>query len=228
LKSAVHILSGVTVLHEDNHVIAVFKPAGLLTQGDETGDASLLELTKGYLKQKYEKPGNVFLGLVHRLDRPVSGVVVFGRTSKAASRLSEQFRSRSVEKIYLAWVQGTPKAPSGTLVHYLRPGDKRMEIFDEPKPDTKEASLDFRLLRSEGGISLLEVTLHTGRKHQIRAQLARLGTPILGDTRYGGPRGSGDGIGLVAHLIRFDHPTKQERIEVRAPQSALEREGLRP
>lgn len=222
-------MSGVTVLHEDNHVIAVFKPAGLLTQGDSTGDASLLELTKAYLKEKYAKPGNVFLGLVHRLDRPASGVVVFGRTSKAASRLSEQFRSRSVEKRYLAWVEGVPRTASGELSHHLVEGEKRVLAYEAPREGTKPAKLAYRTLASRDGISLLEVDLHTGRKHQIRAQLSAMGTPIVGDTRYGAKRKDGaPGIGLLAYWLSFDHPTKEERLEIRAPESALERGGLRP
>lgn len=222
-------MSGVTVLHEDNHVIAVFKPAGLLTQGDSSGDVSLLELTKAYLKEKYRKSGNVFLGLVHRLDRPASGVVVFGRTSKAASRLSEQFRSRSVEKKYLAWVEGSPTRASGTLNHHLLEGEKRVLAFDEPREGTKPARLDYRSVAEKGGITLLEIELHTGRKHQIRAQLSAMGTPILGDTRYGGQKKDGEpGIGLLAYSLSFDHPTQKERIEVRAPKSTLKRAGLAP
>lgn len=221
-------MSGVTVLHEDNHVIAVFKPAGLLTQGDASGDPCLLDLTKAYLKAKYDKPGNVFLGLVHRLDRPVAGVVVFGRTSKAASRLSEQIRGRSVDKIYRAWVEGEPSPPQGLLTHHLVQGEKKVLVFDEPKPGTKPATLEYKRLGAKDGITLLEVRLHTGRKHQIRAQLAAIGTPILGDIKYGATRKDGaPGIGLVAYSLSFDHPTRDERIEVRAPEGALERAGLK-
>lgn len=222
-------MSGVTVLHEDNHVIAVFKPAGLLTQGDASCDPSLLDLTKQYLKEKYGKPGNVFLGLVHRLDRPVAGVVVFGRTSKAASRLSEQFRTRGVEKIYWAWVEGEPSPKAGSLAHYLRQGEKRVEVADAESEDAKLAKLEYLTLAARDGITLLEVRLLTGRKHQIRVQLASLGTPILGDGKYGGKRTDGrPGIGLVAHTLIFDHPTLKERIQVTAPNEALDRAGVSP
>ncbi len=221
-------MSGVTVLHEDNHVIAVFKPAGLLTQGDSTGDPCLLDLTRAYIKEKYAKPGNVFLGLVHRLDRPAAGIVVFGRTSKAASRLSEQFRTRTVEKIYRAWVEGEPDYPHGTLTHHLVEGEKKVEVHLAPKPGTKVATLEYLVLATMGGITLLEVRLHTGRKHQIRAQLAAIGTPILGDIRYGGKKKDGKpGIGLLAYSLSFDHPTREERIVIKAPDYALERAGLK-
>ncbi len=207
------------VLYEDNHLIAVFKPAGLLTQGDETGDESLMDVVKAFLKEKYGKPGNVFLGLIHRLDRPVAGVVLFGKTSKGAARLSEQFRTRAVKKIYQAVVEGAPKAPQGELIGVV---------------DGKPAQLSYRVLGTSGGRSLVEVELGTGRKHQIRIQFSEIGCPIVGDIRHGAAEAAREaeqairrgllppfppGIALVAKRLEFDHPVrKEERIIVEIPE----------
>jgi 23S rRNA pseudouridine1911/1915/1917 synthase len=212
------------VLYEDNHVIAVFKPAGLLTQGDRTGDMSLLELTRKWLKEKYAKPGNVFLGLVHRLDRPVAGVVVFGKTSKGASRLSESFRRRTVVKEYWAVVEGAPPKAEGRLEDRMDwPTEGKAEILlpGDDRPG-KMAVLDYRVLQRGTRTSLVEIHLGTGRKHQIRAQLAHLGTPIVGDQKYGA-RTTGDvAMGLICRRLEWDHPVKEERVSVSVPESITE------
>lgn len=203
------------VLYEDNHVIAVVKPARVPIQGDISGDSSLLELVKAYLKAKYEKPGNVFLGLVHRLDRPVSGVVVFAKTSKAASRLSESFRTRDVEKVYQAWVEGSVKG-QGQLKHFLKSEEGRpVEVRANSFEGAKEAILNYRVLETGSEKSLLEITLLTGRKHQIRAQLGIIGHAILGDKKYGSKFKFREGeIALTAVRLKFPHPTKEESILV--------------
>lgn len=204
------------VLYEDNHLIAVLKPAGVLTQSDTPGGSSLMTLTKDWLKEKYAKPGNVFLGLLHRLDRGVAGIVLFAKTSKGASRLSEQFRSREVKKIYHATVEG--EAPArGRLVHYLSTeAVPRVRVSETPGPDLKEAALAYRRLKRGGGESVLEIELETGRKHQIRAQLAHIGHPIVGDAKYGA-RERRDVIALVAKRLEFAHPITGERMVLEAP-----------
>jgi 23S rRNA pseudouridine1911/1915/1917 synthase len=206
------------VLFEDNHLIAVFKPAGLLTQADATGDASLLEMTRAWLKEKYKKPGNVFLGLVHRLDRPVSGVVLFAKTSKAAGRLSEQFRLRSLKKEYLALVESGLE-PFGTLSHFVRWENDRAIASGDESDGGKAARLSYRVRDSARGLSLIEISLETGRKHQIRSQFAAAGFPIVGDKRYGsGIVFQSKGIGLMALRLQFSHPVKREdRITVEVP-----------
>jgi 23S rRNA pseudouridine1911/1915/1917 synthase len=209
-------LSSDSVLFEDNHVLAVVKPAGLLTVGDRTGDITLLELARQYVKTKYGKPGNVFLGVVHRLDRPVSGVVVFARTGKAASRLSEQFRRGSVEKVYHAWVAGRPPKAAGTLEDLLVKDHARNVVRTESAgtPNARYASLHFRTLRRGNMRTLLEIRLETGRSHQIRVQLAARGMPIVGDVKYGGPRA--DLFGLHAAELTFQHPVTHQAITLRA------------
>ncbi len=179
----------VKVLYEDNHFIAVYKPAGLLVQGDHSGDPTLMDEVKYYLKQKYNKPGNVFLGMVHRLDRPVSGIVIFGKTSKGASRLSEQIRNRTIQKIYHALVIGTPKQPSGTLINYLKKDtDKNfVKVYDTLVEGALRAELDYEVVESKNGKSLVRIQLKTGRPHQIRTQLSHIGCPIMGDIKYGAP-----------------------------------------
>ncbi|MBI5222604.1 MAG: RNA pseudouridine synthase [Candidatus Magasanikbacteria bacterium] len=232
------------VLYEDNHLIAVFKPAGVLIQGDKTGDKCLMDDVKKYLKKKYKKPGNVFLGLMHRLDRPVSGIVLFAKTSKGASRLSEQFRNHSVRKIYHTLVEGKLKNKSGTLVSYLKKDEKRnfVEVFDEPVDGALRAELDYeavtshceelaaasdeaiqsstdtglpRSLRSlamTDGVTMLKINLKTGRPHQIRAQLAHIGHPIVGDVKYGSKIKYKDGqIALCAAELSFETATTKER-----------------
>jgi 23S rRNA pseudouridine1911/1915/1917 synthase len=211
------------VLHEDNHVLVVYKPAGLATQAGRPGEPCLLELAREWVRERYQKPGRVYLGLVHRLDRPVAGVVVLARTSKAASRLSAQLRARTMQKLYRALVSGQPAPAEGTLVHHveLRP-DGRAVLHDAPGPDRKEARLRYRVLR-RGSPSLVEVELGTGRKHQIRMQLARHGHPIVGDARYGStvPFTAG-AIALVAWSLAFTHPTQPDRrVAVTVPDALL-------
>ncbi len=202
------------VLYEDNHLIAVYKPAGILVQGDETGDTSLMDEIKVYLKEKYEKTGNVFLGLLHRLDRPVSGIVLFAKTSKGASRLSEQFRVHSIKKIYQAVVEGSPKIPAQTLVHYLKKDEERnfVTVFDQEVRDSKRAELVYKVIQSNDKSSLLEIELKTGRPHQIRTQLAHIGHPIVGDVKYGAKKPLCDkSIALRAIQLEFLLPTKEEK-----------------
>jgi len=201
------------VLYEDNHLIAVYKLAGVLVQGDETGDRSLLDEVKGYLKEKYQKPGNVFLGLLHRLDRPVSGIVLFAKTSKGASRLSEQFRDHAIEKIYHAIVEGKPKKDNATLVHYLKKNAKNniVTAYADHEPGTFYAELSYDLVRSNSKYSLLQVKLKTGRPHQIRAQLSIIGCPLVGDIKYGAKKMLKNGdIALCATSLSFKLATKEE------------------
>lgn len=207
------------VLFEDNHLLAINKPAGVLVQGDETGDTPLVEDAKAYIKRKYQKPGDVFLGVVHRLDRPVSGVVIFARTSKALSRMNELFRDRRTEKVYWAVVEKAPAAPSGTLVHWLQKDEKKNKttVFRQETPGALRSELSYAHLASSGGLHLLEVRPLTGRSHQIRAQLSTLGCPILGDLKYGSGSPTGDGsIALHARQLSFLHPVKKESITIRA------------
>jgi 23S rRNA pseudouridine1911/1915/1917 synthase len=205
----------IEILYEDNHLIGVYKPHGMLTQGDATGDTSLLDETKAFIKQRDKKPGAVFLGLLHRLDRPAAGVVLFGKTSKGASRLSEQFRTREVRKIYRALVCGEPKKHADTLIHYL---DE--EAHEDPGGDRKRAELNYRVLKAGKKMSLLEIEIKTGRKHQIRLQMSAIGHPLVGDSRYGSkiPFQSG-AIALNASSLEFSHPIRQEeRIVLELPE----------
>jgi 23S rRNA pseudouridine1911/1915/1917 synthase len=207
------------VLYEDNHCIAVLKPARMLTAGDRTGDVSLLDRVRDYLKQKYQKPGNVFVGLVHRLDRPVSGVVLFARTSKGAARLSEQFREGTVIKVYRAVVEGNVAQPSGEFVDWLLKNTETNTVRSVP-PETLSARasrLRYRVLNSVGELTLLEITPETGRSHQIRVQLAERGHPICGDGKYGSQRAMQGAIALHASQLTFDHPTRHEPVTVSAP-----------
>ncbi|MCX5794289.1 MAG: RNA pseudouridine synthase [Elusimicrobia bacterium] len=207
-----------TVFYEDNHVIVVYKPAGVLVQGDASNEPTLMDAVKLWLAKKYDKPGKVFLGLVQRLDRPVCGVILFARTSKAASRLSEQIRARTIEKTYRAMVEGTVEPESLRLTHWLSEDDGFVTAHDEPGPDRKEARLGLRVLRRDKATTLLEIDLETGRKHQIRVQLARAGHPIVGDSRYGArlpwPR---PGIALAAVRLRFKHPTQDRELSIELP-----------
>lgn len=207
------------VLYEDNHLIAVCKPNGLATQSDRAGGPSLLDQTKNWLKTEHNKPGNVFLGLVHRLDQPVSGVVLFAKTSKAASRLSKQFRERTTRKIYRAIVKGAPRQASGELVHYLRKENSlKATVFPRPTADAKKAELSYLVTKTFAHGSLLEVTLKTGRFHQIRAQLAFIGHPILGDVKYGAPHPlPGQQIALYAWKLVVQHPISKEEISFESP-----------
>ncbi len=209
-----------TVVYEDNHIIIVNKTASEIVQGDKTGDTPLSETVKQYLKEKYAKPGNVFIGVTHRLDRPVSGLVVFAKTSKALSRLNEMFKNSEVKKTYWAVVKNRPPQEEGELVHYMVRNEKQNKSYAYPteKPGSKKAVLNYRLLASSQNYNLLEVDLKTGRHHQIRCQLAKMGCPIKGDLKYGFPRSNPDGgISLHARRISFIHPVSKERIEVEAP-----------
>lgn len=208
----------IPILYEDNHLLLVHKPPNIPVQEDSSGDRDVLTNLKDYIREKYNKPGEVFLGLVHRLDRPAQGVMVFARTSKAASRLSDQFRRRTVDKIYRAVVFGqTPSA--GTLTDFLyKDRDKnQVEVVKENHPEAKSASLSYKTLATKDGLSLVEIELETGRSHQIRVQFANAGFPLWGDYRYGtSPQPQNRNLALLSFLLRFDHPTKKERMEFSA------------
>ncbi|WP_073346739.1 RluA family pseudouridine synthase [Bacteroides congonensis] len=209
-----------TVVYEDNHIIVVNKTASEIVQADKTGDTPLSETVKQYLKEKYQKPGNVFIGVTHRLDRPVSGLVIFAKTSKALTRLNEMFRTSEVKKTYWAVVKNAPKETEGELVHFLVRNEKQNKsyAYDKEVPKSKKAVLDYRLIGRSEIYYLLEVDLKTGRHHQIRCQLAKMGCPIKGDLKYGSPRSNPDGsICLHARRVRFTHPVSKELIELEAP-----------
>ncbi len=207
------------ILYEDNHLIAVYKRSSDLAQGDKTGDASIDSEVKRYIEEKYKKPGEAFLGVVHRLDRPVSGVILFARTSKALERLNEMFRTRQVKKIYLAIVKERPPEDEATISHFLKKNEKQNKtyVYDTEVKGSKEASLTYRLKARSDRYYLLEIELHSGRHHQIRAQLARIGCPVKGDLKYGYPRSNEDGsISLFARSLEFIHPVKKESIKITA------------
>lgn len=209
-----------TVVYEDNHLIVVNKSASEIVQGDKTGDQPLSEMVKAYLKEKYQKPGNVFVGVTHRLDRPVSGLVIFAKTSKALSRLNEMFRNGEVKKTYWAIVKNEPKEHAGELTHFMVRNEKQNKsyAYDREVSNSKKAVLDYRLIGHSLNYYLLEVDLKTGRHHQIRCQLAKMGSPIKGDLKYGFPRSNPDGsICLHARRVVFIHPTSKEKIELEAP-----------
>lgn len=214
------------ILYEDNHLLAVSKPAGLSTQGAAAGKPSVVTQAKAYLKRKFRKPGNVYLGVVSRLDSPVSGVVILARTSKAAARLNEQFRGRHVEKIYWAIGEGRVEPPCGQLVDFLAKDErnKRMAVVAQSRKRGKiaqaqgqKARLSYRRLKVVLGNSLLEIALETGRKHQIRLQLAARGHPIVGDRKYGSKQAFPRGIALHCHRMVIEHPVKKTRLEISAP-----------
>lgn len=209
-----------TVLYEDNHIIAVNKSTSEIVQGDKTGDQPLSDTIKHYLKEKYNKPGDVFLGVVHRLDRPVSGVVLFAKTSKALTRLNEMFRTQEIKKTYWAIVKEKPELPLARLEHYLTRNEKQNKsmAFDKPRSDAKKAALSYKIIANSDTYFLLEVQLETGRHHQIRCQLAKIGCPIKGDLKYGFPRSNPNGgISLHARSIEFIHPVSKEFIQLTAP-----------
>lgn len=207
------------IVYEDNHIIIVNKAPGEIVQGDKTGDEPLVETLKKWLKEKYNKPGNVFCGVVHRLDRPVSGLVVFAKTSKALSRLNDMFRNGEVEKTYWAISRNRPEKEEDRLVHYITTTERNNKSYASlsERRGSKKAVLCYRLLRSSDRYNLLEVKLETGRKHQIRVQLSAIGCPIKGDLKYGDKRSNPDGsISLMARRIRFVHPVSGKEIDVTA------------
>jgi 23S rRNA pseudouridine1911/1915/1917 synthase len=208
------------IVHEDNHIIAINKRVGDIVQGDKTGDKPLSEVVKEYIKEKYNKPGEVFLGVVHRLDRPTTGIVVFARTSKALTRLNELFSNRETQKTYWAVVKNKPEKEQDTLVHFLKRNEKNNTSKAHLKEveASKKAILDYTLLKQLDNYSALEINLHTGRHHQIRAQLAAIGCPIKGDLKYGFERSNTDGgIHLHARKLNFIHPVTKVTIELIAP-----------
>ena len=208
------------VVYEDNHIIVVNKTASEIVQGDKTGDTPLSEIVKQYIKEKYNKPGNVFLGVTHRLDRPVSGLVLFAKTSKALSRLNDMFRNSEVKKTYWAVVKQCPIQKEGVLEHYLVRNEKlnKSYAYDKEVKNSKKAILHYRLIERSQNYYLLEVDLKTGRRHQIRCQLAKVGCPIKGDLKYGFPRSNPDGsICLHSRRVRFIHPVSNEPIDLVSP-----------
>ena len=208
------------VLFEDNHIIAINKRVSDIVQGDKTGDTPLVDIVKDYIKEKYNKPGDVFLGLPHRLDRPTSGIVIFARTSKALVRLNKMFQEKDLKKIYWAIVSDKPKQKEGSLEHYLSRNTKQNKsyAFDEEKPQSKRALLNYRQISSSDKYTLLEIELKTGRHHQIRAQLTKIGLPIKGDLKYGAKRSNPDkGISLHSRQLQFIHPVKKESVNIIAP-----------
>lgn len=210
------------VVYEDNHIIIVYKESGEIVQGDKTGDIPLSETVKEYIKEKYQKPGAVFLGVVHRLDRPVSGLVVFARTSKALTRLNKMFAESEVHKTYWAIVETSPDLPQREklLTHWLTRNEKQNKsyAYDHEVPHSKKAMLRYRVIGHSDRYSLVEVQLLTGRHHQIRCQLAAIGCPIKGDLKYGAPRSNPDGsISLLSHRVEFVHPVSKETIVVESP-----------
>jgi len=209
----------VEILYEDNHLIAVFKRSSDLVQGDKSGDVSLDQEVKKYIARKYSKPGDVYIGVVHRLDRPVSGVLLYARTSKALERLNEIFRTRQVKKIYYAIVKESPPSEEETISHFLKKNEQQNKsyVYDKEVKGSKEASLTYRIKGRSERYYLLEIELHTGRHHQIRAQLAKIGCPIKGDLKYGFPRSNEDGsISLFARRLEFMHPVKKEPVTITA------------
>ena len=210
----------IKVLYEDNHLLCVEKPVNVPVQPDGSGDISMLDLCRQYLKETYNKPGNVFCGVVHRLDRPVGGLVIFAKTSKALARLNEMFRNGDVHKTYWAITASLPADPEGELTHYITTTEANNKSYASlrPKPSAKEARLRYRVLASSERYHLLEVQLLTGRKHQIRVQLSAIGCPLRGDLKYGAPRSNRDGsISLMARHIEFVHPVSKHPVSLTAP-----------
>lgn len=208
------------VVYEDNHIIIVYKESGEIVQGDKTGDKPLSETVKEYIKEKYQKPGNVFLGVVHRLDRPVSGLVVFAKTSKALSRLNDMFRTGDVHKTYWAITKNAPQKPLGELENWLVRNEKQNKtyVYDREVPGSKKAKLRYKLIAKTDNYNLIEVELLTGRHHQIRSQLAHMGCAIKGDLKYGAKRSNPDGsISLLSRHVEFVHPVSKQPISIDSP-----------
>ena len=208
------------ILYEDNHIIIINKKVGQLVQGDKTGDQSLLELLKDFIKERDQKPGNVYLGLVHRIDRPTSGLVIYAKTSKALSRLTQMVKNREIKKTYWAVVPKEMIPQSQTLTHYLKKNEKNNKaiIYSHETEGAKNAILNYNIIKTLDNYMLLEVDLQTGRHHQIRAQLSKIGVPIKGDLKYGAPRSNPDGgISLHARKLEFIHPVSKELIKITAP-----------
>lgn len=219
-KTLINRVKELAILYEDNHVIVINKSASDIVQGDKTGDTTLPDVIKLYLKEKYHKPGNVFCGVVHRLDRPTSGAVVFARTSKALERLNTQFREKETTKTYWAIVENKPSKSEDTLIHFLKKNEKQNKSYAtiNEVPGSKKAILHYRYIDSSDHYHLLEVRLETGRHHQIRVQLAHIGCVLKGDVKYGAKRPNKDGsIGLHARFLEFKHPTTKESIAITAP-----------
>ena len=217
------------VVYEDNHIIIVSKRSGEIVQGDKTGDRTLADDVKAYIKEKYAKPGNVFLGVTHRLDRPVWGLVVFAKTSKSLSRLNDMFRNGEVHKTYWAICQNTPEQPEATLTHWLTRNEKQNKsyAYDKEVPSSKKAVLHYKVIGHSERYTLVEIELITGRHHQIRCQLAKIGCPIKGDLKYGAKRSNPDGsISLLARMVEFVHPVSKEKIHAESdvPDDKLWRE----
>lgn len=211
--------TGFTVLYEDNHLLVVNKDAGILVQGDETGDEPLVDRCKRYIKEKYNKPGEVFLGVVHRLDRPVSGIVVLARTSKSLERMNKLFREKETHKVYWAISATRPKS-EGTLIHWLLKDEKKNKTtaYNRETPGAQRSELHYKLINERNGLFLIEVNPITGRPHQIRVQLASIGCPIKGDLKYGYPEANDDGnICLHARRLSFEHPVKKDPMNFEAP-----------
>ncbi len=212
------------VVYEDNHIIIINKASGEIVQGDKSGDTPLADLVKDYIKKKYNKPGNVFLGVVHRLDRPVSGLVVFAKTSKALTRLNDMFRNGDIHKTYWAITQNRPEQEEATLTNWIvrNTQQNKSYAYDREKPNSKKAILKYRLIGCTANYHLLEIELMTGRHHQIRCQLSHMGCPIKGDLKYGAKRSNTDGsISLHAKSIVFTHPVTKETIQAEAPLPTL-------
>lgn len=208
------------ILYEDNHILIINKNVGQLVQGDKTGDKSLLELLKSFIKERDQKPGNVFLGLVHRIDRPTSGLVIYAKTSKALSRLTQMVKNREIKKTYWAIVPKEIIPQSQTLTHYLKKNEKNNKaiVYNGETNGAKKAILNYRIIKTLDNYMLLEIDLQTGRHHQIRAQLSKIGVPIKGDLKYGAPRSNPDGgISLHARSLEFIHPVSKEQIKITAP-----------
>lgn len=212
--------SNIQVLYEDNHLLAINKRPGDIVQGDKTGDAPLSEIAKSYLKKKYNKPGNVFLGVIHRIDRPVSGVVVFAKTGKALSRMNAKLQNKTFDKTYWAIVEKMPSQPNGSIEHYLIKNEKKNKSFaiDRPKKGYKHSELNYNLIATSDRYFLLNIDPKTGRHHQIRVQLSTIGCPIKGDIKYGAKRTNKDAsISLHARKVTFEHPTLKEKLTIIAP-----------